>query len=158
MSVFGILSFAWTVVGLEIAERVLDSGEHMGHKGSRKVNLLVVAVRFIEYTTIANALDITQCVVAVSAPGSGGFFGFLLVAGFPNRVSKLQPLSSRPSRGALVNALSKCRSRPAGQETTHPEPWHKPYPPELESGSCRHATQPGTSFPISTSLPGNWVP
>jgi hypothetical protein len=42
----------------------------------------------------------------------------------PDDWRKLQPLSSRPSRGALVSTLSKCRSRPAGQETAHPEPWH----------------------------------
>src|SRR5580700_7134249 len=52
----------------------------MGHKGSRKVNPLIVAVRFVEYTAIANALDITQCVVAIGAPGIGGFLGLIFRA------------------------------------------------------------------------------
>src|ERR1039457_1783951 len=51
---------------------------------------------------------------------------------------------------------SKALSRDAARHT-HPEPWHEPYPPEPESKSRRYATLPGTSFPITTSSPGNWV-
>jgi hypothetical protein len=63
-------------------ERILYSREHMRHKWSRIIDLLIVAMRFIKYAAIANPLNVTQCVVAVGAPRTGGFFCFIFRAHF----------------------------------------------------------------------------
>ena len=62
------LFLARAIVRLKIAECILNARKHMRHKGPQKINPLIVAVRFVKYAAIADSLNITQCVVAVSAP------------------------------------------------------------------------------------------
>lgn len=44
---------AGAVVGFEVAERVLDAGEHVGDPGTLEIDFFVVAVGFIEDASIA---------------------------------------------------------------------------------------------------------
>ena len=58
---------------------------------------------------------------------------------------------------AAALRLKKCsKLRPRGTHPIHDvkDMAHKPYPLEPESESCRHATQPGTSFPDKYELAG----
>ena len=68
------------VVGLEVAEGVLDAGEDVVHHGGVGVDVLAVAEDFDEDTAFAFAADPAEGVVAVGALEL--LFGFVLVAHF----------------------------------------------------------------------------
>src|SRR6476469_4217724 len=61
---------AGTVVGLEIAERVLNAGEQMLEQRRHRVVPLVVAVRHVEQPSFTLTTDPAQCVVVIG-PRSG---------------------------------------------------------------------------------------
>ena len=61
------LLLAGAIVRFQITEGILDAGQHVRHKGPQVVNLLVVPVRFIEDTALADPLNVAQCVVPVGA-------------------------------------------------------------------------------------------
>src|SRR3954465_16012352 len=74
---YPVLFLTRTIVGLEIAQRILDSRQHMRNERSRIVDLLIVAMRLIKYAPIANPLGIAGCVVAVGPSGTGRLLRFI---------------------------------------------------------------------------------
>src|SRR5580658_2864229 len=71
---------AWTVVGGQVAESVLDPRQHVSDKGPREVQLLIVTVCLVENATIAHALNVTQRIVAVGTLGGCRLFGLVFRA------------------------------------------------------------------------------
>lgn len=63
--------FTRAIICLKIAECILNSREHMRHEWPQKVNTLIVAVRFVKHTAIANVLNVAYCVIAVRASRCG---------------------------------------------------------------------------------------
>src|ERR1039458_3923926 len=71
---------ARAIVGLQVAESVLDSRQHMSDKGPREVYLLIVTVRLVERAAMAHARNVAQRVVAVGALGGCRLLGFVFRA------------------------------------------------------------------------------
>src|SRR5215831_11282841 len=76
------LFLAGAVVGVQIAESILNPRQHMSDEGALEVHLLIVTVCLIEHAAIADALNIAQSVVAVGTPGCCRLFGLVLHANF----------------------------------------------------------------------------
>src|SRR5262249_22946480 len=74
------LLLAGAVVGVQIAESILNPRQHMSDKRTLEVHLLVVTVCLVKYAAIADALNIAQRVVAVGTPGCCRLFGFVFRA------------------------------------------------------------------------------
>ena len=76
------LFFTRAVISFQVAESVLNPRQHVSDKGPQEVYLFIVTVRLIEHAAIADALNVAQCVVAVSTLCGGRFFGFVFSVHF----------------------------------------------------------------------------
>src|SRR5262249_33518102 len=74
------LLLAGAVVGVQIAESILNPHQHMCDKWTLEVHLLVVTVCLIKYASIADALNLAQRVVAIGTLGCCGLFALVFRA------------------------------------------------------------------------------
>src|SRR5262249_25128117 len=91
-----LLLLTGAVVGIQIAEGILNPRQHMRDKRTLEIHLLIVTVCLIEYAAIVYVLNIAQRVVAVGTPACCRLFGLVFRAhlGVVDAGENVNPLSA----------------------------------------------------------------